>query len=241
MYFSIDHIAARADKTTKDSYIYKLIPHLKARPRICNNVVIIDHYKFINGVQEHLTERMNSYKNLGLVWWKQSAEILDDIKKHDNKLCTVKCPKFKCYLKDLPKSQNIGGMFKIDPKVSEAMSSALNTDSLSKDIKDTIEKAIGFKVFAEQSDSLFLPESSSESSKSSQENFSEEDIIAPAINLTPEESKALEEGNKVAVTTLYDPKEDTRAPPPRLSQVPLNFTLNPVPHPSSPVIGMIYC
>lgn len=75
------HVEKRQDKTTKDNYILRLIPeNLSTKPRMCKTQVVIDHYKFIAGVTKHLMERMNSYRKLGLTWWKQSLEILKDIK-----------------------------------------------------------------------------------------------------------------------------------------------------------------
>ena len=70
------HVEARADKATKSSYILRLLPNFENKPRICKSVVVIDHYKFVAGVQQHLADRMVNYKSLGLVWWKQSMGVI---------------------------------------------------------------------------------------------------------------------------------------------------------------------
>ena len=75
------HVEKRQDKSTRDNYILRLLPeNLITKPRQCKTQVIIDHYKFIAGVTKHLVERMNSYRKLNLTWWKQSLEILKNIK-----------------------------------------------------------------------------------------------------------------------------------------------------------------
>ena len=224
------HVEARADKSTKSSYILRLLPNFQTRPRMCKTVVIMDHYKFIAGVQQHLTDRMNSYKNLGLVWWKQSMEILQDIKKNDNKLCTTKCPKFNCFLKELPRTHHAAGMLKSNP--SQAMQSTLNADGLTAETAALIEQAVGFKVFSEQQVPMLQPPANP---KQPEENYSDEDIIAPAINLGPGGAAALEEGSKVAVTTLYNPRDNDQ--PTKEDVVEPSFELIAVAHPTHPVIG----
>ena len=170
-----NHIDARADKSTKSNYILHLLPQFDKKPRMCSTVVVVDHYKFIAGVQQHLADRMVNYKNLGLVWWKQSMEILEDIKRHENKLCTLKCPKFNCYLKDLPrehevirKSDVLSGSGQIStstisgkfPNSAIPSVGALHGGSvdpmasksalgMSAETAAIVESAVGFKVFSE--------------------------------------------------------------------------------------------
>ena len=149
----------RQDKSTKDNYILRLLPeNLQTKPRMCKTEVVIDHYKFIAGVSKHLMERMNSYRKLGLKWWKQSLEILKDIKANEGRICTVRCPKYKCFLKELPRSYSAsvpGLQHALPPpspnhsiqKRAAISSTAIQGQNLSPELAGQIEKTVGFKVF----------------------------------------------------------------------------------------------
>lgn len=70
------HLRLRQDKSTPIYDIFKLLPKPGLPPRFCSTHVPIDHYKFVPGVMESLTARVNTYKRLNFVWWKQSNELL---------------------------------------------------------------------------------------------------------------------------------------------------------------------
>jgi hypothetical protein len=44
---------------------------------------MIDHYKYISGVKDHLAKRASLYREKGLGWWKQSQMIVDHIANHE--------------------------------------------------------------------------------------------------------------------------------------------------------------
>ena len=162
------HVEKRQDKSTKENYILRLLPeNLQSKPRACKTEVVIDHYKFIAGVSKHLMERMNSYRKLGLKWWKQSLEILKDIKANQGRICTVRCPKYKCFLKELPRSysDSVPGL-RVPPPQSKSVdfvqqratisSTALPEQNLSPELAGKIEQSVGFKVF-DLVMNIFLP------------------------------------------------------------------------------------
>ena len=60
-----------------------IISLIQQRPRYCKTVVPINHYKFTGGVVEYLKKRMQSYRQLGLGYWRQSRDLILDIAAHD--------------------------------------------------------------------------------------------------------------------------------------------------------------
>lgn len=166
---------------------------------------------------------MNSYKSLGLVWWKQSKEILDDISKNDGKLCTVRCPKYNCFLKELPRvsSINMNGIVKSNQGATQPHKSVIG-DGLSKETADMIEKAIGVKVFSTEQETAFVPP---KAPKVVEEAYPQDEIISPASNLP-----AVKDINDVAVTTLYSQREKRKSPK-------TSIEIIAVPHQVHPILG----
>ena len=166
---------------------------------------------------------MNSYKSLGLVWWKQSKDILDDISKNHGKLCTVRCPKFNCFLKELPRvsSINMNGIINPNQGAVQPHKSVIG-DGLSKETADLIEKAIGVKVFSTEQETAFVPP---KAPKVVEEAYPQDEIISPAINLP-----VVKDITDVAVTTLYSPREKRKSHK-------NNVEIVAVPHHVHPTLG----
>jgi hypothetical protein len=99
----ITHIDDRIDKSTDPSQILSLLLEFDKTPRFCPTTVSIHHFKFIAGVEEYLVKRALSYKSKGLAWWKQSYDIINHIRSHNNSLC-VKCPEYQCHWADTGKA-----------------------------------------------------------------------------------------------------------------------------------------
>jgi len=70
-------------------------PNLQTRPRYCRTKVPLRHYKFLHGVQEHLARRMESYRRLGLHWWRDSRLFLEHLRSHGGRVC-VECTGMGC-------------------------------------------------------------------------------------------------------------------------------------------------
>ena len=75
--------------------IYANVPNLQSRPRYCPSKVPLRHYKFVLGVTDYLQRRMNSYRRLGLHWWKDSKLFLGHIREHGGRVC-VDCKGMRC-------------------------------------------------------------------------------------------------------------------------------------------------
>ena len=189
------HVEKRQDKSTRENYILRLLPeNLITKPRQCKTQVIIDHYKFIAGVTKHLVERMNSYRKLNLTWWKQSLEILKNIKASEGRICTVKCPQYKCFLKELPNSYhahpmlNFDKVYKVKSNPDEVQtrdsisSTALSESKLSPEIAAQIEKTIGFRIFSDEKFQAGERKHEGIYQQSSQEEGSQEDNIDTTTN-----------------------------------------------------------
>jgi hypothetical protein len=179
---------------------------------------------------------MNSYKSLGLVWWKQSKEILDDIRKNDGKICTVRCPKFNCFLKELPRISSINSIAgALKPQqAAQVVHASENKDGLSKETADLIEKAIGFKVFTPAQEFTFVPP---KAPKIVEEAYPENEMISPAVNL-PALKETIKDTSNVAVTTLYNPREREISRDEKSGyKSDSSFELKPLPHNAHPVIG----
>mmetsp|Transcript_17800 Transcript_17800/g.17135 ORF Transcript_17800/g.17135 Transcript_17800/m.17135 type:complete len:445 (-) Transcript_17800:46-1380(-) len=91
------HVSRRADKSTRTEDILDLLPPQTSRPRICRTQVLIDHYKWVTGVELHLFKRAVSYKKQGLDWWRQSYAILDHMRANKGRICTS-CQEMGCEL-----------------------------------------------------------------------------------------------------------------------------------------------
>ena len=70
-------------------------PNLRARPRYCPTKVPLRHFKFVRGVEEHLSRRAASYKRQGLHWWKDSKLFVEHLRAHGGRVC-VHCPGMRC-------------------------------------------------------------------------------------------------------------------------------------------------
>ena len=67
-----DHIKLRKRTEFKD-LIIESIPYNTVPPRYCTNTVMIDHFKFINGLRRYLFNRVKTYREMKLDW---SAELV---------------------------------------------------------------------------------------------------------------------------------------------------------------------
>lgn len=82
----IDHIEDRSKEDLKD-YIMSHLPYNTITPRYCKTSVLIDHFKFIDGLRKYLYDRMKTYKQKKLTWWRDSARFLRFIRLHKG-ICT---------------------------------------------------------------------------------------------------------------------------------------------------------
>ena len=49
--------------------ILNAIPYNTVPPRYCQNTVMIDHFKFINGLRRYLFKRIQTYREMNLEWY----------------------------------------------------------------------------------------------------------------------------------------------------------------------------
>ena len=89
------HIRGRQDKSTPMKDIFMRLPKPGLPPRICSTLVPISHYKFIPGVVQSLSTRVEIYKRLNFVWWKQSNELLQLLVRGNGSI-DMSAPEFKC-------------------------------------------------------------------------------------------------------------------------------------------------
>lgn len=55
----------RYDKSVSPEDIYSFLPEITRRPKLCQTIVPLDHFKFIGGVDNYLTARAEHYKKRG--------------------------------------------------------------------------------------------------------------------------------------------------------------------------------
>ena len=90
--------AQHAHDRAKSKLLPLILAHtsnLQARPRFCRTKVPLRHYKFLHGVEEHLARRMESYRRLGLHWWRDSRLFLEHLRRHGGRVC-VECAGMGC-------------------------------------------------------------------------------------------------------------------------------------------------
>jgi hypothetical protein len=66
------------------------------RPVRCpGDLISIDHYKYIDGVQSYLTRRVSAFLRAGIPWHRESSQVLRYLQLHNNSICTS-CPDVNC-------------------------------------------------------------------------------------------------------------------------------------------------
>lgn len=64
--------------------------------KYCSQIVILDHFKFVEGMQSYLRTRWETYRAKNIPWWTDSWRFLTHIERHNNTVC-VDCVPSKCY------------------------------------------------------------------------------------------------------------------------------------------------
>lgn len=85
----------RYDRSIPPVEIYQSLPIISRRPVICKTTVVLDHFKFVGGIEDYLLLRAQQYKAKGLHWWAQSKALVDFVQRNDGKVC-VSCPENHC-------------------------------------------------------------------------------------------------------------------------------------------------
>ena len=90
------HIKGR----NKHKFAYDIISALPINTyqpaKYCKTTVLLDHYKFVDGIQSYLKTRYVTYKEKGLYWWTDSWRFLTHIERHHNSIC-VNCKVSQCF------------------------------------------------------------------------------------------------------------------------------------------------
>ena len=70
-----EHVHLR-ERTELEEFLLKELPYNTVPPRYCTNAVMIDHFKFTNGLRRYLHKRIETYREMKLNWYIGSCFII---------------------------------------------------------------------------------------------------------------------------------------------------------------------
>ena len=70
--------------------------HMRAPPEPCTKDNLpIYHLKYIWGLQEYLTKRVERFRSQRIRWYSESVNVLHHLQNHGGRIC-VECEDFEC-------------------------------------------------------------------------------------------------------------------------------------------------
>jgi len=90
------HIKGRQKQVYYKDIMHALPRDVNFPAKYCPTIVVLDHFKFVDGMQSYLRTRWETYRNKNIPWWTDSWKFLTHIERYNNSVC-VDCAASQCY------------------------------------------------------------------------------------------------------------------------------------------------